>query len=71
MSRAERVDFEALLAKPIWTLQDAADYLGLPLATVYKMRASGDFAPGYRLGKHVRLRRDELLDWLESKRDQA
>jgi excisionase family DNA binding protein len=51
------------------TVEDLAEYLGLPVGTIYKQRSEGTGPPGFRLGKHVRWRRSEVDAWLESKRD--
>jgi len=48
-----------------------AAYLDLPLATIRKQRAEGLLCPGYRFGKHLRFKRDEVLAWIETKRDEA
>ena len=56
------IDTEALLRKPIWSL---------PVKTIYVQRAKGDLCAGYRFGKHVRFKREDVLAWLETKRDEA
>lgn len=47
------------------TLPEVADYIGVPLQTLYAWRSRGDGPRGIRVGKHVRVRRDELERWLE------
>jgi excisionase family DNA binding protein len=56
-----RVDDELL------TAQELADYLKIPLATIYKLRQEGTGVPGLRIGKHLRSRRSDVEMWLESK----
>jgi excisionase family DNA binding protein len=52
------------------TVEDLAEYLRLPVATIYKQRSEGTGPPGFRIGKYVRWRRSEVDAWLdESKRD--
>jgi excisionase family DNA binding protein len=53
----------------LMTVEDLAEYLGLPTATIYKQRSEGTGPPGYRVGKFVRWRRSEVDAWLETKRD--
>jgi excisionase family DNA binding protein len=53
----------------LMTVEDLAEYLGLPIATIYKQRSEGTGPPGYRVGKFVRWRRSEVDAWLETKRD--
>jgi len=51
------------------TVEDLAEYLGLPIGTIYKQRSEGTGPPGYRVGKFVRWKRSEVDAWLETKRD--
>jgi excisionase family DNA binding protein len=53
----------------LMTVDALAEYLGLPIATIYKQRSEGTGPPGFRLGKYVRWRRSEVDAWLETKRD--
>jgi excisionase family DNA binding protein len=50
-------------------VEDLAEYLGIPEATVYKQRSEGTGPPGYRIGKHVRWKRSEVEAWLEKHKD--
>lgn len=58
-----RVDDELL------TAQELANYLKIPLATIYKQPQEGTGVPGLRIGKHLPSRRSEAEMWLESKQD--
>ena len=58
------IDTEALLRKPIWTVEELAAFLSLPVKTIYVQRAKGDLCAGYRFGKHVRFKREDVLAWL-------
>jgi predicted DNA-binding transcriptional regulator AlpA len=42
--------------------------LKITKATAYKQRSTGTGPPGYRIGKHLRFKRSDVLIWLESKR---
>lgn len=44
-----------------------ADYLGIPLATVYQMNSRGTGPRRIRVGKHVRYRKTDVDAWLESR----
>lgn len=48
---------------------DAADYLGVGVRTLYKFIDDGDL-PGYRFGRVIRLKRDEVDAFIESRRIQ-
>jgi excisionase family DNA binding protein len=65
------IDPEALLRKPIWTVEDLAAFLSLRAATLHKHRSAGQLCPGYRFGTHLRFKRDEVLAWIETRRDEA
>lgn len=50
----------------LWSVQDVAAYLVVPVATVYAWRTSGTGPPGRRVGKRVRYRPDEVREWFAS-----
>jgi excisionase family DNA binding protein len=52
-------------------VEELAAFLSLPVKTIYVQRAKGDLCAGYRFGKHVRFKREDVLAWLETKRDEA
>ncbi len=51
------------------TLPEVADYLGVPVATVYAWRTRGLGPRGIRVGKHVRVRQADLDAWLDQQAD--
>lgn len=65
------IDTEALLRKPIWTVEELAAFLSLPVKTIYKLRAEGKLCAGYRVGRWLRFKREDVLRWLETRRDEA
>jgi predicted DNA-binding transcriptional regulator AlpA len=40
------------------------DYLGLPVATLYAWRYTGDGPPGFRVGRHLRYRWRDIEAWI-------
>ena len=46
------------------TTQQLADYLGVPVATLYAWRHEGAGPPGFRVGKHVRYRSSDIEQWI-------
>lgn len=52
------------------SLEQIAEELAVPLRTLYAQRSKGAGVPGYRIGKHVRVRRADLNTWLERQADQ-
>jgi excisionase family DNA binding protein len=51
------------------TPQELAALLKLPLGTIRKQRAEGTGPPGFRVGKHVRWRRGDVMEWLEKQQE--
>lgn len=49
------------LHNPQWL----ADYLGIPLSTVYRMNSEGTGPRRIRVGKHVRYRTADVNRWLD------
>lgn len=58
------------MSEPLWTVRDVAQFLGVPVATIYTWRARGDGPPGFRVGKHLRFRPSEVESWLEAHREE-
>jgi excisionase family DNA binding protein len=51
------------------SLQQIAEELEVPLRTLYAQRSNGGGVKGYRIGKHVRVKRSDLNAWLEQQAD--
>ena len=47
--------------------QEVADYLGIPLATLYAMNSKGTAPRRLSVGRHVRYRREDVEAWLEAR----
>jgi len=54
----------------LWTVRDLAEFLGVPMNTVYKWESRGDGPPSYKVGKHRRYRERDVLAWLESRKNE-
>ena len=50
-------------ASELWTVDEVADYLGIPKQTVYCWRTSGYGPAGFRVGKHLRWRASTVIAW--------
>ena len=50
-------------ASELWTIEQVADYLGVPKQTVYSWRTSGYGPLGFRVGKHLRWRASTVIAW--------
>jgi hypothetical protein len=53
MSQAPPIGDRPALDEPLLSPQELADYLAIPVATVYQWRHRGDGPRGFRVGKHV------------------
>jgi predicted DNA-binding transcriptional regulator AlpA len=51
------------------SMQDLADREGVPLQTVRQWRVKGTGPRGMAIGKYVRFRLSDVLDWEESRAD--
>ena len=48
----------------LWTLQETAAFLVVPVSTLYKLNHKGTGPPCYRVGKHRRYDPRDVLAWL-------
>lgn len=53
------------------SLRDLADYLDVPVTTIYQWRAANPpkGPRGLKVGRHVRVRESELIRWLDAQAD--
>ena len=49
------------------TVQDLADYLGVPVATIYAWRHRRQGPPGFRVGRHLRFRWSDIEQWISDR----
>lgn len=64
MSTTNPPDIDQLLSPA-----ELADYLSIPVQTIYQWRHRGDGPPGYRVGRHVRYRWTDIQAWLDDQTD--
>jgi excisionase family DNA binding protein len=50
----------------LMTVEAVAEYLGVPMATVYAWNSRETGPKRYRLGKHVRYRRADVDAWIDT-----
>ena len=53
--------------EPIISAQELAEYLGVPVATIYAWRYRRQGPPGFRVGRHVRFRWSDVERWIEDR----
>ncbi len=49
------------------TVQDLADYLDVPIATIYAWRYRRQGPPGFRVGRHLRFRWSDIESWIDDR----
>ncbi|TQN32061.1 AlpA family transcriptional regulator [Haloactinospora alba] len=54
-------------ARPLWSPSELANYLGVPVTTIYRWQHIGTAPPSIRLGRHTRYRPDAVDRWLNAK----
>jgi len=64
-----RLDMLKTATKPdavtrLWTPQDVAEFLGVPVGTLYQWRSRGIGPPAHRVGRHLRYEPDAVRAWL-------
>ncbi len=52
--------------EPLVSAQELAEYLAVPVATIYAWRYRRQGPPGLRVGKHLRYRSIDVNEWIES-----
>ena len=48
----------------LMSVQELADYLAVPVKTIYAWRYHGEGPRGFRIGRHVRFRWHDVQVWL-------
>ena len=57
--------------RPLWGTEDVAQYLGVPVKTLYKWRLERHGPPCLRVGKHLRYVPDDVFAWVERLKQHA
>lgn len=56
-------------AERLWTVEDVAEYLGVPIRTLYDWRYRGYGPSSKRVGKHLRYKPETVISWYEDLND--
>ena len=51
------------------TADDLANFLGVPIKTLYAWRYHGEGPVGFRVGRYIRYRRTDVEAWIERQLD--
>ena len=60
-----RTGTSSMNATKLWGIKDVAEYLGIPEQTLYQWRTKGYGPPGRRVGKYVRYRPADVIEWFD------
>ena len=50
-------------AARLWSISDVAEYLGVPVGTIYQWRVRDEGPPAMRMGKHLRFDPESVARW--------
>ena len=50
----------------LWGVQDVAEYLDIPVQTIYQWRSKRYGPPGVRVGRYVKYRPEDVRTWVAS-----
>jgi excisionase family DNA binding protein len=53
------------------TVKELAEYLAVPLGTIYGWRYRGIGPVGFRVGRHVRFRLSDVERWIEAQLEET
>jgi excisionase family DNA binding protein len=51
--------------EPLWTAGETAEFLGVPVSTLYQWRYHRTGPRACRVGRHLRYRSADVLAWVE------
>jgi excisionase family DNA binding protein len=55
--------------EPLIDVQQLADYLDVPVKTLYAWRYRREGPPAFRVGRHLRYRRTDIRRWIQQRID--
>jgi excisionase family DNA binding protein len=55
--------------EPLIDVQQLADYLDVPVKTLYAWRHRREGPPAFRVGRHLRYRRTDIQQWIQQRID--
>jgi len=55
----------------LWVPDELAEYLGVPVKTLYRWRLTGYGPEAIRVGKHLRWTEESVAEWLDAQKASA
>jgi excisionase family DNA binding protein len=56
---------------PLLSIDELAEYLGVPIKTIYEWRQTGRGPVCIRMGRHLKFAVSDVRDWIENQRETA
>lgn len=56
----------SVMPERLWTLEETADFLAIPVSTLYKLNHKRTGPRFFRVGRHCRYDPRDVLAWLQS-----
>jgi predicted DNA-binding transcriptional regulator AlpA len=50
---------------PLWTLEQVAEFTATPVSTLYSLRSARRGPTGFRIGRALRFRPEDVRIWIE------
>lgn len=67
MKNQRKLDWPRPLPPRLWTVRDTADYLGVPVSTLYYWSYRGEGGPQIlRIGRSLRYDPGDVIEWARS-----
>ncbi|WP_349262255.1 helix-turn-helix domain-containing protein [Actinocrinis sp.] len=60
-----------MTAAPLWTHTQTAQFLGLPVSTLYQLVSKGIGPRSFRVGRYRRYQESDVRSWLEERASDA
>ena len=54
---------------PLLSIENLAEYLGVPVTTIYDWRVDGKGPCGVRVGRHLKFTVSDVLAWIDGQRE--
>ena len=66
MRKQEKATHGHIRVSRLWSVEETADFLGVPEATLYQWRHKQAGPPSHRVGRHVRYFPEDVHTWVRS-----
>lgn len=61
-----QADLGMAAVEKLWSTQELAEFLGIPVQSIYQWRKRNYGPPGRKMGRHIRYRRSEVERWIDT-----